>query len=89
MMKELKPLFNSATKSQSNISFVGKVNGVQGVILGIYPDASSASDGLAVMIYMDRLETFFGVTEAEVRKIIGDAPGTADTWDSECTSIMP
>jgi hypothetical protein len=80
-LNELRPLFDGATRSQSNLSLVGQIDGSRSAIMGLYPDASSAERGLAIMIYLDRVVTFLGIPEEEMKTFLGPASPDAATWD--------
>ncbi len=78
---ELLSLFDGATRTQSNLSLVGHIDGSRSAIVGLYPDASSAERGLAIMIYLNKVESFFGIPEDEMKTFLGSPSRDAATWN--------
>jgi len=85
VLSTLRPLFETATRTQSNLALNAMVAGSRSAIIGVYPDASSAPRGIALMVYEDRMAQCFGVPEESVKQFLGPAPGDADTWWPEKT----
>lgn len=80
-LSELKPLFNGTSRSRSNVAFVGNMGGAKNVIVGVYPGLSTASDGLAVTLYLNRVNEYFSVNAEQVRPLLGD--NVKDVWSSD------
>ena len=85
VQSRLRPLFNGATRTQSSLSLVGKINISREAIIGVCPIASSASRGLALVMYVDGVASFFGIPEEDVTKFLGESPCDAKTWWPERT----
>ncbi|MEI6809840.1 MAG: hypothetical protein WCN95_14065 [bacterium] len=83
----LRPFFDGSNRTRSNVAF----NGIMGeeksrtALLGIYPEASSKEAGLAIHIYVVRFSEYFASSEKDVRNVIGEPNGKADTWDPKST----
>jgi len=84
-LDELRPLFEGTARTQSNLSLTGVIDGSKCSIVGVYPGASSEENGLALMIYVDRLCQYFALAEQKVQGFLGDAALDAETWDPKTT----
>jgi hypothetical protein len=84
-LSDLRGLFASAHRTRSNVALVGVMGDERNTIMGIYPDASSAKDGLAILMYRDRVCDYFGVKEDDLKGIIGLSQPNAKTWWPDAT----
>ena len=66
-------MFDRINRTRTNISLVGYIgeNKAPSAILGIYPDASSPSNGIAMMFYVDRTSEYFGLSQDKVLSVFG------------------
>lgn len=89
-LNELAPLVYTVTTTRSNLAFQGLLGERRSpvVLFGVYPCASNSLLGLAVMIYPDRTSQYIGITEEQLRDVVGEPPNTADTWSPETTWLM-
>lgn len=78
----LGPFFNEVGRTRSNVAFVGYMgpNKSHNVIMSIFPETSSASDGLAICVYMERLYEHFGVSEKAALDAFGQPVKDVLTW---------
>lgn len=70
---ELRPLFDGTSRSQISITLVGRYGPEQNrnTILAIYPNESSADNGLALLCLADRAADYFGLSQDEFRGTFG------------------
>jgi len=80
-LSELRPMFDSANRTQSNVSLVGYMgeNKSRQGLISIFPGASSPETGLAVGLRFTQLLEYFGITEEDLRTAIGDPDSDAKT----------
>ncbi len=86
-LSELRPLFDGINRTRTNVALVGYMgeNRARNVILGIYPDASSSTNGLAINVSVDRMSEYFKVPQDEVRTVFGPQAKNATTYDPDST----
>lgn len=84
-MDGLQPLFDRSRRTRSNVALVGSFDESKHTVLGIYPGASSEDRGLAVMIYIDRLCEYFGLTGEQALEFLGKPARDSGTWDPNHT----
>ena len=86
-LTELRPLFDGMNTTRTNVALVGYMgeNKARNVILGIYPDASSFGDGLAIMCFVDRTSEYFSLSQDEIRSVFGPQAKNAATFDPNAT----
>jgi hypothetical protein len=83
----LRPLFDGANRTRSNVAFIGNMgdNNAKNVIIGIYPGLSNTSDGLAVMLFIDRLYEYFGIAPDDLRPLLSHKANDVPTYDPNAT----
>ncbi|MCD6474686.1 MAG: hypothetical protein J7K85_00315 [Anaerolineaceae bacterium] len=54
-------------------------------IISIYPEISSAKQGLALLVYLDRVSDYFGISEEDVKSTFGPPARDAVTWEPNST----
>lgn len=86
-LSELRPLFDTINRTRSSVALIGYMgeNKSRNVILGIYPDASSSSDGLAIMFFVNRASEYFNLSQDEIRSVFGPQAKNASTYDPNAT----
>lgn len=86
-LKELCPLFDGMNRTRTNVALVGHMgeNKVRNVIMGIYPEASSNKNGLAIMFLGNRLSEYFSLPEEKIRAVLGPPAKNARTYDPNST----
>ena len=86
-LSELRPFFDSINRTRTNVALVGYMGDskARNVLLGIYPDASSSMDGLAIMLFVDRICEYFRLTQDELRSVFGPQAKNAPTYDPGST----
>lgn len=86
-LSELHPVFDGMYRTQSNVALVGYMgeNKARNTIISIYPEASSAERGLALLVYLDRVCEYFSIPEEEVMRIFGPSAKDAETWNPDST----
>ncbi len=86
-LDDLRRLFDSVNRTRSNLAFVGAMGPDRSrtTILGIYPEASSEQAGLAILINIDRACEYFGLSEPELKEVVGQPSPHAKTWDPNHT----
>jgi hypothetical protein len=84
---ELRPLFDGLNRTRTNVAFVGYMgeNKARNVIVGIYPDESTATDGLAVMFWIDRAVEYFNLPGERLRSVFGPLAKNAKTYNPNMT----
>jgi hypothetical protein len=89
-MSELRPLFDTMNRSLTNVGLIGymRENKTRNVIIGIYPNESSASDGLALMIIMDRALEYFNLSADKLQSVLGPTARNAKTYNPNATFYM-
>jgi hypothetical protein len=72
-LDNLKPLFESLRRTMSSVSLASRLRstGARNAILAIYPEASSASNGLAMLCLVDRVAERFNLSEDQIRAACG------------------
>jgi hypothetical protein len=60
-------------------------NNARNVIVGIYPGASSAQKGLAIMMFLDRICAYFGLLDENIRAVLGPPALGVPTYDPNST----
>jgi len=87
VLSELRPLFDGMNRTRTNVALVGYMgeNKARNVLLGIYPDASSSMNGLAIMFFVDRMSEYFRLPQDEVRSVFGPQVKNALTYDPNAT----
>jgi hypothetical protein len=70
---ELRPLFDGMNRTRSSVYLVGHMgpNKARNAILAIYPEASSAVNGLAMLCLVDRASEYFSLSQDEIRAVCG------------------
>jgi len=83
----LRPLFDGVNRTRTNVALVGYMgeNRARNVLLGIYPDASSSENGLAIMLFVDRMCEYFRLPEDELLSVFGPQAKNAPTYDPDRT----
>lgn len=73
-MHALRPFFDSASRTRSNVSLIGYMgdNKSRNGIVSIFPGASSRELGLATGINLEYLCAYFNIQESSVNQVIGD-----------------
>lgn len=86
-LAELRPLFDGMNRTRTNVALVGYMgeNKARNVIMGIYPESSSADNGLAIMLFMDRTPEYFNLQGDELRRILGPQARNAQTYNPSTT----
>lgn len=86
-LEELRPLFDSMTRTRSNVSLIGYMgeSKARNSLLGIYPGESSETSGLAIMLFLNRLCRYFSVQEDEIRAVLGSPARDTSTYDPNST----
>ena len=86
-LSELRPLFDTINRTRTNVALVGYMGDskAKNVLLGIYPDASSLQNGLAIMLFVDRICEYFRLTQDELRSVLGPQAKNAPTYDPDST----
>ncbi len=76
VLTELRPLFDSANRTQSNVSLVGYMgpNKSRQGLFTIFPSASSPEMGLAVGIRVSSLSEYFGINPDMLNAVLGGGP---------------
>lgn len=89
-LSELSPLFDGLNRSRSNVALVGHMgeNKARNVILGIYPEASSNKNGLAIMFIKNRLSEYFNLPEEQIQTLLGSPAKDAQTYDPDSTFFL-
>lgn len=64
LYQELKSLFDTRTRTQSSVAFIGEMDGSRNTIFSLLPESSSAEKGLRFQVYIGRLARYLG-TEME------------------------
>lgn len=84
-LRELRSLFDGMNRTRTNVAFVGNMgeNKARKTLMGIYPDASDASRGLAVMFFIKRLIEYFGISDKELRSLLQTPAREASTYDPD------
>ena len=84
---ELRPLFDTMNRTRTNIALIGYMgeNKARNVILSIYPEASTASNGLAIMIFMGRAREYFNLSSDKLQAVLGPPAKNASTYDPNKT----
>jgi hypothetical protein len=83
----LRPLFDGANRTRSNVAFVGNMgdNNARNVIIGIYPGLSKSRDGLAMMLFLDRLKEYFGIAAEDLQPTLSHRAKDVPTYDPNAT----
>jgi hypothetical protein len=86
-LSSLRPLFDGANRTRSNVAFIGNMgdNNARNVIIGIYPGLSNATDGLAVMLFLNRLYEYFGIADEDLRPVLSHKANDVPTYDPNAT----
>lgn len=73
-MQALRPFFDSASRTRSNVSLIGYMgdNKSRNGIVSIFPGASSRELGLAIGINLENLYAYFDISESTAKKVIGE-----------------
>jgi hypothetical protein len=71
-IQELGPLFDSASRTRSNVSLIGYMGDNKNGIVSIFPGASSRDLGLAIGINIKYLCAYFNIQESTVNQVIGE-----------------
>ncbi|MFW6061795.1 MAG: hypothetical protein ACOC93_03200, partial [Planctomycetota bacterium] len=89
-LSELRPLFDGMNRTRTNVAFVGHMgeNNARNTIMGIYPDASDPSCGLAVMFFTGRLKQYFGISDEELGPLLRSPARDAPTYDPDSTWFL-
>lgn len=82
-LSELRPLFDGINRTRTNVALIGYMgkNKARNVLLGIYPDESSSLNGLAIMLFVDRISDYFRLPHDEVRSVFGPQAKNTRTYD--------
>lgn len=86
-LAELRLLHDGANRTRTNVALVGYMGEekARNTIISIYPEASSAERGLALLVYLDRVCEYFSIPEKDVRRTFGPPAKDAETWDPNST----
>lgn len=86
-LTELRPLFDGMNRTRTNVALVGIMgeNKARNVIMGIYPEASSAENGLAIMLFMDRTPEYFNLSDDKLQGVLGPQAKGAQTYNPNTT----
>lgn len=86
-LSELRLLHDGANRTRTNVALVGYMgeNKARNTIISIYPEASSAERGLALLVYLDRVCEYFSIPEEDVKRTFGLPAKDAETWDPGST----
>lgn len=86
-LSELRSLHDGANRTRTNVALVGYMgeNKARNTIISIYPEASSAERGLALLVYLDRVCEYFSISEEEVKTTFGPPAQDAETWNPDST----
>jgi hypothetical protein len=86
-LSSLRPLFDGVNRTRSNVAFIGNMgdNNAKNVIIGIYPGLSRASDGLATMLFLDRLCEYFGIAAEDLQSALSHKATDVPTYDPNST----
>lgn len=89
-LSEFRPFFDSMNRTRTSVPCTGIMgdNKTRNVIMGIYPDASTSADGLAIMLFLDRLCEYFTLTEQQVRSVVGSPAKDAATYNPNSTWLL-
>lgn len=89
-LSELRTLFDGMNRTRTSVALVGYMgdNKARNVLLGIYPSASSSTDGLAVMFFVDRMAEYFRLPQAEVQSVLGPQVKNAPTYNPNATYFL-
>ncbi len=73
-VKNFSELFDSTTRTLSNVSFIGRMgdNKSRNSIISIFPVASSPEVGLAAGVYIERLSDYTSIRQDHWRSILGE-----------------
>ena len=84
---DLRPLFDGVRRTRTNVAFIGCMEGGESknAILGVYPGESSEKDGLAIMLFVDRLVEYFSVARNAVLEVCGPVAADVSTYDPNST----
>lgn len=86
-LADLEPLFDAMNRTRTSIACVGEMGEARSknVIMGIYPEASTPRDGLAIMFFLDRVAQYFSLPEETLRPVLGSPAKNAATYDPNAT----
>jgi hypothetical protein len=84
-LSELRTVHDGVNRTRTNVAFVGNMGEEKSrnTIISIYPEISSAENGLVLMFYLDRLFEYFHIPEEDVRSILGPPAKDAVPWNPE------
>ncbi len=84
---DLRPLVDGMNRTRTNVAYVGYMgqNKARNVIVGIYPETSTSADGLATMIFVDRLCEYFKLSEDQITPLLCSPAKDAATYDPNST----
>lgn len=78
----LQPIHDSANRTRTNVALVGIMGETKArnTIISIYPEASSRENGLALLVYLDRVAEYFSIPLDDVKNLFGEPATNATTW---------
>lgn len=84
-LSELRPVFDGMNRTRTNVALIGIMgeSRARNVVMGIYPEASSADNGLVVMLHMDRVLEYFNLPLEELKAVLGPPANKAQTFNPE------
>lgn len=86
-LSDLRPLFDGMNRTRTNLALVGYMgeNKARNVIIGIYPEESSSSNGLALLFIMERVLEYFSTDAEKLRSVLGPPAKNAKTYNPSAT----
>ncbi len=86
-LTDLRPLFNGWTRTRANVAFIGYMgpNKARNVIISVYPEASTRPEGLAIVLFLDRLCEYFDLSEDQIKEVLGTPAKDAPTYHPDST----
>lgn len=86
-LSELRELHDGANRTRTNVALIGYMGEekARNTIISIYPEVSSDENGLALLIFLDRVCEYFGTSEEDVTRTFGPPARDAVTWNPNST----
>ncbi len=83
----LRPLFDGVNRTRSSVAFIGVMgeNNARNVVLGVYPGLSDASNGIAMMLFLDRVYEYFRIAPGDLESLLCHRADDLPTYSPEAT----